>query len=134
MDFYLSEENCIDRLIKEWRKYGKIVIAVDFDNTIFDCHNEGKTYDYVINLLKRCKKIGCYIIVFTANDDPERHKFIREYYKNLDIEIDTINDNVPAVPYTTKKPYYNVLLDDRAGLPSAYCQLLHAVEHMECGE
>jgi hydroxymethylpyrimidine pyrophosphatase-like HAD family hydrolase len=131
MDYYLNNTNCINRLKEEWDKYEKIVIAVDFDDTLFDFHKKGRTYDDIMDIIKRAQKIGCYTIIFTANDDIEHHKFIKEYLKEYNIKVDAINNNVAAVPYTTKKPYYNILLDDRAGLPSAYNSLLTAVTYME---
>ena len=42
-----------DRLKHEIEKYGKIFIAFDFDNTIFDYHNQGKDYSEIISLLKK---------------------------------------------------------------------------------
>lgn len=131
MDFYLEQKNCLERLVKEWRDYKKIVIAVDFDDTVYDFHKKGRTYEDVISLIRRCRAIGCYIIIFTANDDTEHHKFIREYLNEYYIHVDTINENIPCVPFKTKKPYYNILLDDRSGLLSAYTTLLEAVEIME---
>jgi hypothetical protein len=130
-DVYLIDENCVNRLVTEWRKYDKIIIAVDFDDTVFDFHGAGHTYGYVLELIRRCQKIGCYTMVLTANDDPARHEFIREYLNTRGIQVDVINDNLPHVPFKTRKPYYNVLLDDRSGLKSAYNQLSSAVSIME---
>ena len=55
MDFYLNENNITERLIEEWKKYGEIVIAFDFDNTVYDYHKKGHSYNQVINLLRECK-------------------------------------------------------------------------------
>lgn len=131
MDYYLKEQNCVDRLVEEWTSYGKIVLAVDFDDTLFDFHKKGRTYENVIELIKKCQSIGCYTVIFTANDDTEHHKFIKEYLADKGIYVDTINDNVPSVPFKTRKVYYNILLDDRSGLISAYNILLKVVKTME---
>jgi len=131
MDYYLDEQNCINRLVEEWTNYGKIVLAVDFDDTLFDFHKKGRTYENVIELVKRCQSTGCYIVIFTANDDIEHHKFIKEYLAKEGIQVDTINDNIPSVPFKTRKVYYNILLDDRSGLKSAYNILLKTVEIVE---
>jgi hydroxymethylpyrimidine pyrophosphatase-like HAD family hydrolase len=131
MDFYLDEKNCIDRLVKEWTDYREIVLAVDFDDTLFDFHKKGRTYENIIELIKRCQSIGCYTVIFTANDDIKHHEFIKGYLTDKGIYVDTINENVPSVPFKTRKVYYNVLLDDRAGLKASYDILLKTVEIME---
>lgn len=130
-DIYLIDENVTNRLVTEWKKYGKIIVAVDFDETVFDFHGAGHTYDAVLELIRRCQKIGCYTMILTANDDPKRHEFIKEYLAEKGINVDTINDNLPHVPFRTRKPFYNVLLDDRAGLSSAYNTLSRAENIMK---
>lgn len=44
MDFYLDPENCYQRLEDEFKKYGKLIFCVDFDDTLYDFHNVGRTY------------------------------------------------------------------------------------------
>lgn len=53
MDFYLQAGNSYQRLEDEFKKYGKLIFCVDFDDTIFDFHKKGRTYDDLIQLLKR---------------------------------------------------------------------------------
>lgn len=128
MDYYLDNENVTNRLIEEWKKYGKIIICADFDDTLYDFHKKGRTYTNVISLLKRCEKVGAYFIIFTANDDIE---MIKTYLKENNIPFDKINENMDFVKFTARKIYFNIMLDDRCGLSSAYETLLQAVEYME---
>ena len=44
LDFYLYEENCYQRLEDEFKKYGKLIFCVDFDDTIYDFHKLGRSY------------------------------------------------------------------------------------------
>jgi len=67
-DPYLRPDASFKRLMDEYMRYKSLVIAVDFDGTLFDFHGEGNSYDMVINLLRELKKIGCYIILFTASE------------------------------------------------------------------
>ena len=127
-DFYLNESNVVNRLIEEWKKYGKIIIAYDFDDTVYDFHEKGRIYNDMVSLLKRCKKVGAYFIVFTANNDIN---MIEAYLTGSNIPFDKINENMEFIKFTARKIYYNVLLDDRAGLKSAYDTLLTVVEYME---
>lgn len=118
-DYYLDETNAVNRLVKEWKMHGKIIIALDFDNTVYDFHQEGHTYEEVFTLLKECQQFGCYIVLFAARGEDE-NEFMVSYLKEHDIVIDGINENLPVIPFQTRKIYYNILLDDRAGLKSAY--------------
>lgn len=53
MDFYLQANNSYNRLEEEFKKYGKLIFCVDFDDTIYDFHKKGRTYENVISLLQR---------------------------------------------------------------------------------
>ncbi len=132
MDFYLDDENALNRLLTEWKKYGKIIVALDFDLTIFDFLNVGMEFNDVINLIKRCEKIGIYLLVFTCRQEKD-YPIISKYYEEKGLKYDKINENVDFLhgQMTSRKLYYNICLDDRAGLSSAYNILLKAVEHME---
>lgn len=35
-DPYMNTELCIERLVENWESHNGIIIAFDFDNTIFD--------------------------------------------------------------------------------------------------
>lgn len=130
MDFYLSDNNVVERLVREWKQYKNIVIAYDFDNTVYDYHGEGHTYEDVIELLRNCKTYGATLVVFTANDE-DKHPFIEDYLKRNNIPYDYINETPKHIPVKTKKKiYYNILLDDRAGLKSAYKTLSLALYKM----
>jgi len=128
MDYYLDNENVINRLVTEWKRYGKIIIAFDFDDTVYDFWDIGRNYDNVISLLKRCDKVGAHFIVFTANDNIS---MIENYLNKNEITFDKINENMEFIKFTSRKIYYNILLDDRAGLQSSYECLLSAVGYME---
>lgn len=117
-DPYLSYDKCYSRLRKELEKYKTLYIAFDFDNTVFDFHNEGDIYPRVEYILKLAKKAGFKLILFTAEDNPEKLEEKALYCKSRLYGPDYINENPEVLK--TKKPYYNLLLDDRAGLETAY--------------
>jgi len=111
-DFY-------ERLRKDYLQHKSLFVAYDYDNTVFDYHKQGITYYKIITLLRDCKALGFTLILFTGNEG-ERLKGIKEDLKRRDIPFDLINEN-PLMD--TRKPYYNILLDDRAGLNEAYTNL-----------
>jgi hydroxymethylpyrimidine pyrophosphatase-like HAD family hydrolase len=131
MDYYLNDTNVVNRLVDEWSKYNNLVVAYDFDNTVFDYHNQGQKYDDVIDLLRECKQFGAHLVVFTANDE-DKHPPIIDYLKANNIPFDAINENPSFVPVqSSKKIYFNILLDDRAGLSSSYYCLKEVLEIMK---
>jgi hypothetical protein len=120
IDEYLVPNSSFLRLYKEYQQYGSLVIAFDFDNTVYDYHIKGGTYNNVIDLLINLKEIGCYLICFTANSNT---KFVEDYLRFCNIPFDGINENPPFFKSEMRKIYYNVLLDDRAGLSQVYQEL-----------
>jgi hypothetical protein len=118
-DFYLDEENAYKRLKEEYEKYHTLIVSYDFDNTVFDYNKKGIKFQNVIDLLRVCKEIGCYLSVFTSDGD-DRIPEIKEYLEKNNIPYDAINENHKDIKFIGRKIYYNVLLDDRAGLSSAY--------------
>lgn len=130
MDFFLENNNTVNRLVDEWRKYGKIIIAFDYDNTVYDYYQKGYTFYDVINLLRECKDFGAYLMVYTSC---EEHKFpqLISYMNENNIPFDSINEVPNYIPFKGKKLYYNILLDDRAGLSSAYFCLKSALKIMK---
>lgn len=133
MDFYLEDANVIERLVAEWKKYGRLVVAYDYDNTVYDYHRAGLTFEDVAELLRECKAHGAHLVVFTACGEVQ-YPDIRAYLAANGIPCDAINEDPPFVPITGgRKIYYNILLDDRAGLASAYRCLRSALDLIKQG-
>ncbi len=120
MDFYLDTQNSVNRLLEEYKQYGTIAVAFDFDDTVYDFHKKGRTYDLVIELLKDLKSINCYLICWTGQTDLT---FVESYLTEKGIPYDTINENPPFYKSTSRKIYANAYLDDRAGLKQTYNEL-----------
>ncbi len=111
-DFY-------ERLRKDYQQHKSIFVAYDYDNTVFDYHNQGISYEKIIKLLRVCKSLGFTLILFTGNEG-EQLEIIKSDLIKRRIPYDLINEN-PLM--NTRKPYYNILLDDRAGLKEAFDNL-----------
>ena len=126
MDFYLNKENAYKRLLKEYKKYDSLIVAYDFDNTVYDFHQQGWQFEKIIALLKALKSIGCHLIIFTANENED---FVKRYCKSQQIPFDSINENPPFYQSSARKIYYNALLDDRAGLSEVYENLSRLVKY-----
>ncbi len=130
-DPYLDNSLCIERLYKEYKKHKKLVVAVDFDSTIFPWERKEDKFPKVIALLKKCQSLGFYICLFTASK-PERFNFMREYLGFAGINVSSVNCNPFPLPYGNHgKMYYNILLCDRTGISAAYEILNTVVERIE---
>lgn len=129
-DRYLDHTQNVIRLCREWKEHNGIIVAFDFDNTVFDYHNNGDVYDSVISILRTCKDMGCTLILFTSCEE-SKYDFMLEYLSSIGIHPDYINEQPDYIPFKGKKIYYNILLDDRAGLESAYKVLLDTVNQMK---
>lgn len=119
-DRYLSQFECVKRLVNDYKKHGNLFVAFDFDNTVFDYFGTGETYPKLESLLKFLKIEGFKLILFTGNEGEKLQEIVK-YCKEHNYEPDFINES-PVMK--TRKPYYNILLDDRAGLNEAYQTLV----------
>lgn len=128
MDEFLIPYATFKRLYEEVKKYGSISIGVDFDNTIHDFHKKGYSYDTVIGLVMRAQDLGMKIHIFTANPD---HQLVTDFCKDKGIHIEGINTDGVDLGWKSRKPFYSLLLDDRAGLVSAVEDLTRLVEVLE---
>lgn len=130
VDPYLDNKLCVERLVENWKLHNGIIIAFDFDNTVFDYYGKGYRYDKVIDLLRECKNMGCTLILSTCCEE-SKFEFMKNKCREVGISIDYINESPPYIPFTGNKVYYNILLDDRAGLSAAYEILYETKERIK---
>lgn len=125
---------CAQRPLEEYKKYGKLIVAFDFDNTIFDYYNRGLYCKDIIDLLAECSNKGFTMILFTCEEDDERLKWKKKYCNHYGIRVDHVDES-PI--YNTKKLYFHILLDDRAGLEEAMNTLnavIQIIDKNECNK
>lgn len=114
-DPFMDEDRVLCRLRDEFKRYGKIIIAYDYDYTINN--NQGEPYEYpaLIQLLKDWRAYA-HFICYSASPK-NRFPTMRARLVELDVPLDFINENIPGVQVPQRaKIYYSILLDDRAGL------------------
>lgn len=119
-DEYLETGKSLRRLLDEYRKYGSLTIGFDFDGTVYDYHQTGATYNFVIDLLQDLKEMNCKLICWTAQSDLE---FVETFLKENNIPFDGINTDGIPLGWDSRKPFFSALLDDRAGLKQVYDDL-----------
>lgn len=110
----------VKRLFDEWCKHSKIIISLDYDDTIYHWGLDNKEdIDRTIKLVQEAYLTGAYIVIFTASNQ-DRYPEIQKYCEELKIPISSINQNPFELPYGKNgKIYYNINLCDRSGLNQA---------------
>jgi len=117
----MNNKKYIDRLYNEWLTHKKIVVAVDYDSTVFPWHtiSNQEDMDRVISVVKKAHEIGAYVVINTCSNH-ERYSEITKYCESIGLPLDGINTNPIELPYgKSGKIYANIYLDDRAGLLEA---------------
>jgi hypothetical protein len=128
MDEFLIPHANFKRLYEEFKLHGSLSIGVDFDNTVHDFHKKGYKYPIVTELLRRAEKLGMTIHIFTANPD---HDLVKSHMEGLGVSISGINTDGVQLGWESRKPFYSLLLDDRAGLISAVDDLNILINTLE---
>lgn len=129
---FLNDKLCINRLVDEYYKYKQLIIAVDYDNTLYDYHHKGYDFTETIELIRECNRMGFCIIIYTCSGE-ERYPEIKKYLTANDIPFNYINENSPNITFAKNKLYYNIFLDDRCGIKSASKQLKKAIKIIKKG-
>jgi predicted mannosyl-3-phosphoglycerate phosphatase (HAD superfamily) len=117
-DPYFDTDRCVERLVGWFHKHGNLVVAFDYDDTLFDFHKKGYRYPSMVKLLRQCSRMGFTMILFSSQSTPEEFEEIKKNLAEYDIRVDYINES--PVDKKSIKPYFNILLDDKAGLGQAY--------------
>jgi hypothetical protein len=116
------------RIVNDWLINKKLILAADFDDTIYPHkHRNGTECLKTINLIKEAQELGIYLMIHTASDK-SRHKFIKDYCLSVNLKVDSINKNPIDLPFGKEgKPFFNWQLCDRSGLKEAEEKLKQAI-------
>jgi hypothetical protein len=113
----------INRLVNEWLKNGKLIIACDLDDTIIPYNEEIKdNCQKVVDLILECQKVGIIFIINTARGEKQLEN-ARNQVEELGIEVHGVNQMHEEWGRSygiNGKVYANIFLDDRGGLMENY--------------
>lgn len=95
-----------------------MILGIDFDGTL--CEHKypeiGEPNVYLINRLKRLRKLGHKLILWTCRDGKPLEEAVA-WCKMFNLEFDAINDDLPEIKASFKdhsrKVYADVYIDDR---------------------
>lgn len=130
-DPYISPGRIYNRLLREYKKYGRLIIAFDFDDTVFDTHNNDWEYPGVIRLLQRWRPYA-YLICWSASEE-SRYPMMLDHFERMGIPCDAINENAPWIENRGRKIYANAYLDDRSGIYPVWKALNTLITEIEEG-
>lgn len=124
-DDIFSNQRFIDVLINDYKEYGNLIVAFDFDDTVKPSNSEKPSCNLVVDLLRVCSGLGFTMICYTARANQTDFEMIKNTCNDLGIKIDYINEDCDAIKKEwdmecVHKIFYNVFLDDRAGLKQSY--------------
>jgi hypothetical protein len=119
-----------NRLVTEWLKNDKIIIACDLDDTIIPYNEEIKdNCKIMVDLILECQKEGIIFLINTARSEYQLQK-AKEQVEELGIKVRGINKMHEGwdKPYGLNgKLYANIFLDDRGGFWDSYWTLSNAL-------
>jgi hypothetical protein len=128
MRFYNIERGYELTKAREWKRW---YVAVDLHDTICkpDYGRSGSMGDFfpgAVEALKHLsdrKDVGLLLFTCSYRDELYSPKGALEILRNMGIRFDYVNEN-PEAPNTklgdfSRKPFFNVLLDDKAGFDGA---------------
>ncbi len=126
---YLDEGMVFERLVSDYEKHQDLLIGFDFDDTVFDLHEQDINVKPIIDILIRAQNLGLTLCMWTAITDDWSLTYKKHIIKGLGINPIYVNES-PAMNHS-RKPHFNILLDDRAGLASAYTSLQNILTYIE---
>lgn len=112
----------LEKLLNAFDAHGKIIVGVDFDDTIFALDKRYTLLCAEVRALLKAVKPDAVICLYTVADN-QSLQYKLELMKLWGIEPDFINES-PVKLGNGVKPFFNILLDDKAGLVEAYNLLL----------
>lgn len=134
-----SEEYVFQDLVSTYNKHGRIIVAYDFDNTVYTKKPELKEFcNAVCRLLKDCSKYpnDITMVCFTCRTGEELVNTVIPFLEENNITHDIINRQVNGLPddmYSTLscKVLYNIFLDDHCGILFTYKVLNQFVQWLK---
>lgn len=119
-----GNQRFINTLIDEYKEWGNIIVAYDFDDTVKPLYSP-EPCDLVVELLQVCSKLDFRMVCYTARSSNSDIEYVKNALNELCIRYDSINVEHPAairknvIEYPTKL-LYSIFLDDKAGLKQSY--------------
>ena len=115
------DEILLQKISKAYSTHNSLIIGVDFDDTIFPYNKTQENIDRcdrVVLLLQSLKKsMGTDLILCLYSVADEQALVYKEHIMECyGLKPHFINEGPMDKKWNSKKPFFNILLDDKAGL------------------
>lgn len=101
----------VKKLLDQYHKHGRLIIAYDFDDTVSPLYEPDEFLNEVRTLIRKAAHQGHYCYCYTANTD-----FVKV---SSFLQAQMLPTN-PIPKGNGDKAFFNILLDDKAGLEYTY--------------
>ena len=119
MDTKQYIDHYVEKLTKDYRAYGNLIIGYDFDNTISPLSDFSITYIHEVRslLIDLARIEGMRFIVITCREGEEL-RMVEAKLIRYGLPYNAINQNLPlSISGDPRKIFCNIMLDDKCGLP-----------------
>ncbi len=107
----------LNQLIDVYEKHGKIIIGVDFDDTVFPFNKSVANINRCNEVVEILRELKPYSIICLWSVADAQSLVYKEHIMDLyGIKPDHVNDSPLNKWGESKKVYFNIQLDDKAGL------------------
>jgi hypothetical protein len=124
----LDKDYRLQKIIRNYEKFGNIVVGVDFDFTLVDAVTH-KIYQDIAQILRRGQRKEITYCVWTANDNDA---YVKTKWLRAGLSFQYYNES-PINP-GSRKPHFNILLDDSAGLKEALDLFVEFLDYLDYGD
>jgi len=128
----MRDKVLLEQLKAVYEKHGNIIIGVDFDDTVFPFNRSDANIircAEVVKILKKVKSIST-ICLFSVAD--AQSLVYKEHIMDLyGIKPQYVNESPMQNWGKCTKPYFNIQLDDKAGLNATLATLTEFYNHFD---
>lgn len=130
-----SELWMLKMMVDQYKKHGRVIVAYDFDDTVYTEKEELKEICYnVCTLLSECSKYpdDIRMVCFTCRGDDTIYDTVIPFLDKMNIAYEKINEQIDDLPEKlsqglSNKILYTIFLDDYCGLLFTYSVLLQFI-------
>jgi len=108
------------------KSHGKLIIAFDFDDTVYPLSGDDTVCLEVRETLKEAQEQGHTLICYTCRSEQEE---VFQFCQGEGIYYERFNENHLQLDGQHGKVFYNIFLDDKCGLVQALTTLQEVLRY-----
>jgi hypothetical protein len=130
-ELHRSMDYDLQKLVNTYETHGRIIVGLDFDDTIFPLTDDEDIKQRANRIKSLLWELRDDIVLCLWTVDSGRPlKYKLALLETMGLTPDYINES-PIKYDDTVKPYFNLLLDDKAGLNEAFDRLIGFNEYIK---